>query len=222
MLLILDCDGVLVDSELLSNGALAEALTAHGHPIGTEETMARFMGRTWADCERIASELLGRAAPPSLEEDYRSRMRARFRAELRAVPGVEAALDAIPSSRCVASNGPRSKMELSLGLTGLLERFEGRIFSAYDVERGKPAPDLFLHAAATMGFEPGECVVVEDSPLGVAAARAAGMRVLGFAARTAPGALGDADAVFAAMEELPELVAAASSAGPLNPGCAPR
>ena len=208
--MIFDCDGVLVDSEPLSNRALSEALTAAGHPMTPEETTGTFIGRSWASCEEIIRARFG-SVPPGLEADYRRRMTEAFDAELRPVPGVVAALDAIDAPTCVASSGPHDKMRHTLGLTGLYARFEGRIFSAYDVARGKPAPDLFLHAAARMGFEPGDCTVVEDSPVGVEAARAAGMRVLGYAGRTDPAQLSEASAVFADMAELPALI-----------GCAPR
>jgi HAD superfamily hydrolase (TIGR01509 family) len=213
MLVIFDCDGVLVDSEPLSNRALAEALTAAGHPISTEETIAAFMGRSWKSCETLIRARFG-AVPDGLADDYRERMHAAFEAELRPVEGVASAIDSIAAggaTTCVASSGDHAKMRHSLGLTGLLGRFEGRIFSATEVEHGKPAPDLFLHAAGAMGAGPADCVVVEDSPLGVTAARAAGMRVLGYAARTGAGALAGADATFTDMHELPALT-----------GCAPR
>ena len=211
MLVIFDCDGVLVDSEPLSNRALSEALTAAGHAIDPAETMRTFIGRSWPSCEEIVRARWG-AVPPGLEQDYRRRMTAAFEAELRPVPGVVEALDALEHPTCVASSGPHEKMRHSLGLTGLYERFEGRIFSAYDVRRGKPAPDLFLHAAETMGFAAADCAVVEDSPVGVEAARAAGMRVLGYAGRTDPAALAPyADEIFADMADLPRII-----------GCAPR
>lgn len=210
MLVIFDCDGVLVDSEPLSNRALADALTAAGHTITVQETTATFIGRSWMSCEEIIRARFG-AVPPGLEADYRERMAAAFEAHLRPVRGIVGALDAIGHPTCVASSGPHDKMRHSLGLTGLYERFEGRIFSAYDVTRGKPAPDLFLHAAATMGHPPRDCVVVEDSPVGVQAARNAGMRVLGYAERTGAARLAAADAVFADMAELPALI-----------GCVPR
>lgn len=220
MLVILDCDGVLVDSEPLSARALSDALTAAGLPMTPEETNAAFLGRAWASVEEIVRARFG-AVPEGLQADYRRRMTAAFRADLRPVVGVSAALDALAHHTCVASSGPHEKMCLSLGLCGLWDRLEGRIFSAWDVERGKPAPDLFLHAAAAMGAEPRRCVVVEDSPVGVQAARAAGMRVLGFAApgRTPAGRLAGADAVFADMAELPGLVDGLAS---LSPGFAPR
>jgi HAD superfamily hydrolase (TIGR01509 family) len=208
-LVILDCDGVLVDSEPLSNRALSEALTAAGMPMTPHETVEAFLGRSWMSCEEIIRARFG-DVPDGLQTDYRQRMAAAFRTDLRPVRGIEAALDALEHPTCVASSGPHAKMELSLGLTGLWERFEGRIFSAWDVPRGKPAPDLFLHAAAAMGAQPAGCVVVEDSPVGVEAARAAGMRVLGYAERTPAERLAGADAVFGDMAELPGLVKRAS------------
>jgi HAD superfamily hydrolase (TIGR01509 family) len=211
VLVIFDCDGVLVDSEPLSNRALSDALGAIGYVIDPEETTTTFIGRSWPSCEAIIRERFG-PVPESLRDDYRARMAAAFDAGLEAVPGVVEAIEAIDAPMCVASSGPHPKMRHSLGLVGLYERFEGRIFSAFDVENGKPAPDLFLHAAASMGFAPADCVVVEDSPVGVEAARAAGMRVLGYAGRTDPALLAPfADEVFADMAELPGLI-----------GCAPR
>ena len=199
MLVIFDCDGVLVDSEPLSNRALSEALAAIGIHLTVDETTATFKGRSWASCEAIVGELLGRPAPPSLQTDYETRRDAAFRAGLRPVPGVEAALDAIDGTpTCVASSGDHAKMRFTLGLCGLYERFEGRIFSATQVEYGKPAPDLFELAAREMGFAPADCVVVEDSELGIQAARAAGMRALGY------GVAGDV--TFHAMSELPSLL----------------
>jgi HAD superfamily hydrolase (TIGR01509 family) len=204
VLVIFDCDGVLVDSELLSNRALAQALTAAGHPHTTEQCLERYMGRSWASCMAV----LG-GEPPGLFEDYRRRMFAAFERELRAVTGVEGAVRAVLGSGhevCVASSGEHDKIRFTLGLTGLLEHFGERIFSATDVARGKPAPDLFLHAAATLGFAPADCVVVEDSPLGIEGARAAGMRAFGYAALTPPISLGEADEVFSDMSELPSLL----------------
>lgn len=203
MLAIFDCDGVLVDSEPLSNAALAEALTAIGRPHTPEQCVEKFMGRSWASC----LEILG-GVPAGFAEDYRSRMFESFSSSLVAVAGVDVALAALADgvSTCVASSGSHDKIRFTLGLTGLWERFDGRIFSAVDVERGKPAPDLFLFAAASLGFAAEECVVVEDSPLGVTAARAAGMHVLGYAGRTPAVALREADVVFSSMAELPALV----------------
>jgi HAD superfamily hydrolase (TIGR01509 family) len=204
---IFDCDGVLVDSEALSNRALSEALAEAGLAMSPAECRVAFMGRSWASCLELIEERLGAAAPSDLEDAYRARMHAAFERELRPVPGIEGALDAIELPVCVASSGPPSKIRHSLGLTGLLPRFEGSIFSAVEVARGKPAPDLFLHAAARMGWESATCAVVEDAPVGVEAAAAAGMTAFGYAGDGDAPALEAAGArVFTDMSELPELL----------------
>src|SRR3954452_5433135 len=187
MLVILDCDGVLVDSELVSNRVLAEMLTAIGVPMTMERSMGEFMGRSAAHVVGRSGELLGRPLPEDFYASYAVARDEALARELQAVPGVAAALDALEAAgvtTCVASSGDHGKMRFTLGMTGLYDRFEGRIFSTTEVEQGKPAPDLFLHAAQQMGFAPADCVVVEDSPAGVTAARAAGMRVLGYAGLT--------------------------------------
>jgi HAD superfamily hydrolase (TIGR01509 family) len=206
-LVIFDCDGVLVDSEPIANRIFAEMLTAAGLPIGYEETVRTFMGRSMPVCVEIASDRLGRPLPDGFVEELRRRTAEAFRRELRSVPGVEAALDAIRAPVCVASSGEHAKIRTTLGITGLLGRFEGRIFSAADVARPKPFPDLFLHAAASLGVPPERCAVVEDTALGAAAGVAAGMRVLGYAGVSDPGALAAAGAeVFRDMAELPRLL----------------
>ncbi len=203
MLVIFDCDGVLVDSEVISNQALREALAEIGIELTLEETMAEYMGRSRAHMLARTAQLLGGPVPLEFAEGYDDRRDKMFWTHLEPVEGIEEALDElwereIPT--CVASSGDHEKMRLTLGLTGLWDRFEGRIYSATEVARGKPAPDLFLHAAAKEGFPPEDCVVVEDSAPGVEAARAAGMRVLGF------GEDLDADVVFTDMTELPHLL----------------
>lgn len=201
VLAIFDCDGVLVDSERLSNTALSQALAELGLDLGLERTMDEFLGRSRSHMLTRTAELLGSPPPPGWVAAYDARRDAAFARELRAVPGVEAALDALEDAgvaTCVASSGDHAKMRLTLGMTGLRERFEGRVFSATEVEQGKPAPDLFLHAAARMGFEPADCVVVEDAPAGVEAGRTAGMRVLGYGVA--------ADARFDDMDALPALL----------------
>lgn len=207
-LVIFDCDGVLVDSEPIANRELAAALSEAGLPTTPEESMRRYMGMSWPAAHALFEQQLGRALPPAFELDFWRRLDAALRAELVAVPGIHAALDAIPTPTCVASSGRIDKMRVTLGLTGLYERFEGRIFSAADVPRAKPFPDLFLHAAAQMRALPARCAVVEDSPRGVQAGVAAGMRVFGYAARTDARELAAAGAhVFTDMAELPALVA---------------
>ena len=165
------------------------------------------MGRSWATCRALIEQRLGRPLPEDFADGYHEELYEALRRELRPVAGVRAALDAIDGPACVASSGAHEKIRTSLGATGLLERFEGRIFSATDVEHGKPAPDLFLHAARECGAEPGRCVVVEDAPAGVQAGRRAGMTVLGYAGLTAPELLAAEGAtVFRSMAELPALL----------------
>jgi HAD superfamily hydrolase (TIGR01509 family) len=206
---IFDCDGVLVDTEPAANRVLARILTEAGLPTTTEESMRTYMGRSWASCMQIASELAGRALDgEALRAQYTAGVRAAWSRSLEPVPGIAAALDAIALPTCVASSGEHERMRFTLGRTGLYERFAGRIFSATEVEHGKPAPDLFLHAARSMDFDPAATTVVEDTVPGVQAARAAGMRALGFARHTPAADLAAAGAeVFADMADLPGLVA---------------
>lgn len=209
-LVIFDCDGVLVDSERLSVRVESQLLGELGWSISEHEVMERFVGRSDAHMLSVIEAQLGRAVPEFMDE-YRSRLYAAVDRELTTVPGVVEALDRIDAgglATCVASSGTHEKIERTLGRTGLLDRFDGRIFSATEVERGKPAPDLFLFAAASMGVEPAACVVVEDSRYGVEAARAAGMRSVGFAGGLTPAAWleGVGTVVIEDMAELPALL----------------
>ncbi|MDT0681888.1 HAD family hydrolase [Roseicyclus sp. F158] len=179
-LVIFDCDGVLVDSELLSAEVLLDVVREAGGRIEAADVYERFLGRSMAsvveilrdehDCELTEAHLL----------QIRQRLFARFETDLGAIPHVAEAIARIGAPVCVASSSQPERIRLSLSLTGLLPLFEGRIYSATMVPRGKPAPDLFLHAAARMGADPAECVVIEDSVAGLRAARAAGMRTLAF------------------------------------------
>ncbi len=206
-LVIFDCDGVLVDSETLGNRVIARVATELGAAMTEAEALALFRGCKMAYCVAEIERRLGRAVPASFVSDLRARMADAFRLELRPIDGVAAALDAIDLPVCVASSGPREKILLTLGLTGLLPRFEGRIFSAYDVGSWKPDPGLFLHAAAAIGASPDRCAVIEDSVLGVRAGRAAGMTVFGFEAAHEPGTLQREGAnIFRHMSELPTLL----------------
>lgn len=183
-LVIFDCDGVLVDTERLATAIEARTLTAMGHPHTQAEVVAAFMGRSDADSFALLTQLLGPERAREFDERATAETREAFDRELTPVPGVVAVLDAVASSGvryCVASSGTHARMDHTLGVTGLLDRFAGHIHSAEDVERGKPWPDVFLHAAAREGIVPADCVVVEDSVNGVLAARAAGMEVFGFA-----------------------------------------
>jgi HAD superfamily hydrolase (TIGR01509 family) len=206
-LVIFDCDGVLVDSEPISARIFANHLRAVGLPMSDEEVDRRFRGRSMAACLRLVEELRGSRLPGSFIDDLQRDTFAAFRGQLKPVDGVEAVLDALRVPFCVASSGEHEKMRVTLGLTGLWPRFEGRIFSASEVEHGKPAPDLFLHAAAKMGAEPSRSAVVEDSLPGVAAGVAAGMTVFGHSARSDREALAAAGAeTFETMDELHRLL----------------
>ncbi|WP_282607314.1 HAD family phosphatase [Pelagibius sp. Alg239-R121] len=182
-LVIFDCDGVLVDSETIANAVMAEEITALGWPVSTDYCLRHFKGSHLDSVLAAIEEKTGQPVPGNWLSDLRARTDVVFERDLQAIPGVHELLDLLVEQgmpHCVASQGPQQKMAVTLKVTGLQPRFEGRIFSAYEVERGKPHPDLFLHAARSMGHEPARCVVVEDSPLGVQAARAAGMRVFGY------------------------------------------
>ena len=185
-LVIFDCDGVLVDSEPISSRVLAEALTAAGLPTSQPEARREYQGLLLADIAARAEARLGRPLPDDWGERFEADRAEAFRSELTPVPGAAEAVARVAGAGigvCVASQGSVEKIRLTLGLTGLLDLFAaGALFSAYAVTRGKPHPDLVLHAAATMGADPARCVVVEDTPSGVIGAVAAGMRVFGLAA----------------------------------------
>jgi HAD superfamily hydrolase (TIGR01509 family) len=185
LLVIFDCDGVLVDSEPLANASLSRALKAQGLDWDVAETMRRLMGRSLKSCIEIVEAELDRRLPADFVEKMQAVTYQSFRdAPLQPVPGVKdaiLALQAAGCATCVASSGSVEKMRFTLGLTGLWDLFGGRVFSSGQVSRGKPFPDLFLHAAVSMNEKPAESVVIEDSVPGIEAARAAGMRVLAYA-----------------------------------------
>lgn len=206
-LVIFDCDGVLVDSDRISLRVQAEWISALGLKTSYEDCVRDFLGLGMPATLRIISERLGRPLPSGWEEGLDAAVREAFRNELRPVPGVVEALDEIDLPTCIASSGSHKKMRFTLGLTGLWDRFAGRIYSSEEVQRGKPAPDLFLHAASRMSTPPHQCVVVEDSPFGVAGARAAGMSALGYAAAAGGEALAREGAeTFESMADLPALL----------------
>ena len=208
-LVIFDCDGVLVDSERIAVRVEAAFLAELGWPLTEAEVVERFMGRTAEYMDEAIEAQLGSRLPEDWKDQFRRRYQEAFAADLVPVDGVIDALDRITVPTCVASSGSHDKLRFTLGHTGLYERFEGRIFSGYEVANGKPAPDLFLHAAARMGAEPARCAVVEDTLFGVRAARAAGMRAFGYVGGlSSPERLkGEATVVFEDMRELPRLLA---------------
>ncbi|KQN85049.1 HAD family hydrolase [Arthrobacter sp. Leaf69] len=209
-LVVFDCDGVLVDSEVISVRVDQLVLADLGWALELEEIVDLFVGRSEADFIATVEDQLGIELGEGWDRKYVPWYRAAFERELTAVDGVVEALDAIVHPHCVASSGSHAKMRRTLGQTGLWHRFEGRIFSASEVANGKPAPDLFLHAAATLGAAPERCAVVEDSAHGVQAARSAGMHVFAYAGGVTPeGRLaGPGTTVFHDMRQLPALIGA--------------
>lgn len=185
-LIIFDCDGVLVDSEVISIAVDEIVLADLGWRIDRDEIIARFVGRSHDHFLTVVEEHIGYKLPDDWEDSYQHLYREAMLRDLRPVAGIIDALNVIKIPSCVASNGSHEKMKFTLGLTGLLTRFEGRIFSASEVLLGKPAPDLFLHASSTLGYAPSYCVVVEDSVAGVQAALAADMNVIAYAGGVTP------------------------------------
>jgi len=200
-LIIFDCDGVLVDSEPISNGVLADMLAEQGLPMALPEARTRFQGLLLAEVLDRAERMLGRPLPPGWLDEYVERRAAAFARDLRPVDGAPELvheLAAAGAAICVASQGSLRKTARSLALTGLEPLFApASRFSAEQVPRGKPHPDLFLFAARSMGFAPAATAVVEDTPSGVTAAVRAGMRVYGLAADSDADALGAAGAIVA-------------------------
>ncbi|MEZ0159996.1 HAD family hydrolase [Streptomyces griseorubens] len=211
-LVIFDNDGVLVDSEPLSNRHLAAYLTELGHPTTYEDSIRDYMGSAMHRVHDLIEERTGQRLPADFDDVFHARVFAAFERELKPVPGVADVLEQLTADGvpyCVASSGSHERIRVGHRAAGL-DRFfdDARIFSSQDVGRGKPAPDLFLYAAERMGTAPERCVVVEDSPLGVQAAVAAGMDVYGFTAMTAAEKLNAATRLFADMRELLPLLAA--------------
>ncbi|WP_392964444.1 HAD family hydrolase [Streptomyces sp. LN245] len=209
-LIIFDNDGVLVDSEPISNTLLAAYLTELGHPTTYEDSLRDYMGSAMHRIHDLVLERTGRRLPDDFDDVFHARVFAAFERELKPVPGAvqvleKLAADGVPY--CVASSGSHERIRVGHRTTGLDRWFdEGRVFSSQDVGRGKPAPDLFLHAAERMGVRPEKCAVVEDSPLGVQAANAAGMDVYGFTAMTPADRLTGATQLFSDMGELADLL----------------
>ncbi|MGI5368288.1 HAD family hydrolase [Streptomyces iakyrus] len=209
-LVIFDNDGVLVDSEPISNRLLAAYLTELGHPTSYEESIRDYMGSAMHRIHELVLQRTGQRLPESFDDVFHARVFAAFEQELVAVAGASGVLEKLAADGvpyCVASSGSHERIRVGHRTTGLDQWFdERRIFSSQDVGRGKPAPDLFLYAAERMGVSPERCVVVEDSPLGVQAAVAAGMDVYGFTAMTPAEKLAGASRLFSDMGELADLL----------------
>ncbi|BCG98599.1 HAD family hydrolase [Mesorhizobium loti] len=214
-LVIFDCDGVLVDSEALSVSALLGMIERAGGSVSEDAAYEHFLGKSM----KSVREILARDFGLEINDQHLTAMRVdlmrRFREELKPIPGVKEMLPKLGLPFCVASSGTLERIRYALDVTGLLGLMEPHLFSAAMVAKGKPAPDLFLHAAASMRAHPRKCLVIEDSPAGVAAARAAGMRVLAFTggahacnpALKARLASSEPDFIFADMLQLPDLIA---------------
>jgi HAD superfamily hydrolase (TIGR01509 family) len=179
-LVIFDCDGVLVDSEVISCRAHAETLTRHGYPITSDQVLTRFLGVSDREARLTIETELGRKLPDDFESQMKQAALQRYAEDLRHIPHINEAIAAIALPKCVASSGTPEKIRHGLTCAGLYDMLAPHIFSATQVKRGKPAPDLFLFAAEQMRASPKRCVVIEDSIPGITGALAAGMTVLGF------------------------------------------
>jgi HAD superfamily hydrolase (TIGR01509 family) len=217
-LIIFDCDGVLVDSEVISCRAHAEALTRHGYPITADQVFDRFLGRSMRQATLEIEAELGRSLPDDFPAQVYAEVFRLFEASLEATPYINKALSEIALPVCVASSGPPEKISASLNRVRLYNHFAPHIFSAVQVRNGKPAPDLFLFAAKQMNVPPARCLVIEDSVAGVTAGLAAGMTVLGFhgGSHCRPNTADTLRAAGAAvtfndMRQLPGLIAAETS-----------
>jgi len=208
-LVIFDCDGVVVDSERIVHAVFGAFIRSLGAHLSDAEMFERFLGLRLAECLRVVEGITGQPVPPGALDRYRADRDRVLREQVQPVEGVRQVLEGLTIPYCIASSGDLDKMRVTLGATKLLPLFDGRFYSATEVPRGKPAPDVFLLAAQRMGAAPARCVVIEDSVNGVLAGCAAGMTVFGFAGLTAPAKLVDAGAtlVLSHMRELPALLA---------------
>lgn len=212
-LIIFDCDGVLVDSELIANRILAEHLTSHGYPITARECRAKFIGSSLLKIiEHVGTE--GVELPTDFSSSLRIRDAAAFKDELQPIKGIKQALARLPHQKCVASSGSPEKIKTNLEITGLVDDFALHLYSGNNVANPKPAPDLFLHVAGEFDVSPLQCLVIEDSKFGVRAAKAANMVVFGYVGgshchRDYIDHLSDEepDHIFSEMDTLPDLVA---------------
>ncbi|TMM56293.1 HAD family hydrolase [Maribacter algarum] len=178
--IIFDCDGVLVDSEVLGNQVMVDLANEYGANINLSFALENFKGGFLKDCIQQIESIVGKVLPKDFEREYRKRSFEIFKNNLQPVTGVEDVLKELNISFCVASSGPQEKIRLNLKTTGLLSYFNENIFSCYDIEKWKPDPAVFLHAATTMGYTPKECLVIEDTPIGVEAAKSGGFDVFGY------------------------------------------
>jgi HAD superfamily hydrolase (TIGR01509 family) len=205
--IIFDCDGVLVDSEVINNRTLLEMTAEFGVTMNLTEAVEAFSGIRLKEAIKTLQQRATRPFPESLEQDFRARTYEIFKKEMQAVPGVKKVLEGLTVPFCVASSGPVEKIKLNLTVTGLIGYFENRIFSGYDINSWKPDPGIFLYAAEKMGFAPAVCAVVEDSKAGITAAVRGGFTPYGYAKPFNAKVLEKEGAkVFYNMSELPGLL----------------
>ena len=179
--IIFDCDGVLVDSEIIGNQILLSMAQEFGLEMSLEIAIEKFNGRSLKDCFTQIETLISHKLPNDFETDYRKKTFEAFKNELKPINGVKKFIDGLTISYCVASSGPVEKIVLNLTTTGLIKNFENKIFSSYQINSWKPAPEIFLYAAKEMGYEINECIVIEDSKAGIIAAKKGGFKVYGLA-----------------------------------------
>lgn len=179
--IIFDCDGVLVDTEKIGNGILLDMASQYGFEMELEDAYRNFNGRNLKDCFRYIEEAIHQKLPETFEEDYRKKSFEAFKTQVKPMEGVVEFIEKLKIDYCVASSGPVEKIRLNLEVAGLLDKFENKIFSSYQINSWKPEPGIFLHAAKEMGFDVSDCIVVEDSKAGVKAGIQGGFKVYGFA-----------------------------------------
>lgn len=179
--IIFDCDGVLVDTEKIGNGILLSMAAEHGFEMEIEDAYRNFNGRNLKDCFLHVEDSIGKKLPDTFESEYRERSYGAFKTQVKPMEGIVEFIDKLKIPYCVASSGPVEKIRLNLEVAGLLDKFEGKIFSSYQIKNWKPEPGIFLFAAKEMGFEVKDCIVVEDSKAGVKAGISGDFKVFGFA-----------------------------------------
>jgi HAD superfamily hydrolase (TIGR01509 family) len=208
-MVLFDCDGVVVDSETLTNQVVRDDLAERGLDLSLQQVMHRFVGGTMADVAQKATDH-GANIPPNWTDVVYPKIYAVLAESIEAIPDIEMVLDRLDAANilyAIGSNGRLEKMQITLGRTGLISRFEGRLYSAQDLAKAKPAPDVYLKAAMDAGIAPADCVVIEDSVSGAKAGKAAGMRTLGFIAETPRANLAPVcDDLFSSMRDLPKLL----------------
>ena len=193
--IIFDCDGVLVDSEATSTSVIVDIARDHGVDLDLEYAINEFAGQSLAYCLEYIQERTNVPLPNNIISVFRERTFKAFQSDLKPISGIRDLLSRLTCPICVASNAPLNKIEFNLGLLNLLDYFKGNLFSAYQINKWKPEPDLFLYAADKMGYDPKDCVVIEDSLAGVTAARAGGFEVYGYASKHSANKLKEAGAV---------------------------